>query len=120
MLGADLVVSIGRELEARLEAEALIEAAEEVKLAAAMEVAQVLAEAELVEEAAMAEAADVHRCYVKHWMEYAYGRNATQVDTPTYTLLGDASRDGDLAVAAMLTELVASPIFVSRAAEELQ
>lgn len=69
---------------------------------------------------AMADAAEVHRCYVKHWMEYAYGRNATQVDTPTYSLLGDASRDGDLAVEAVLTELIASPVFVTRAAEELQ
>jgi len=69
---------------------------------------------------AMADAADVHRCYVKHWIEYAYGRNATELDTPSYDLLGDASHGDDLAVEAVLTELVASPIFVSRAAEELQ
>jgi hypothetical protein len=70
--------------------------------------------------ATMAEASDVHRCYVKHWIEYAYGRNATEYDTPTYDMLGDASRSDDLAVETVLVELVASPIFVSRAAEELQ
>ena len=51
MIGPDLLLSVGAELEARVEAEEAIEAAEAVKLAAAMEVAQVLATAELIEEA---------------------------------------------------------------------
>jgi uncharacterized membrane protein len=42
MVGPDLLLSVGAELEARLEAEAAIEAAEAVKYAAAVEVAQVL------------------------------------------------------------------------------
>lgn len=59
MIGSDLLLTVGAELEARIEAEAAIEEAEAIKYAAAMEVMQVLAEAELIEEAAMAEAADV-------------------------------------------------------------
>ena len=69
---------------------------------------------------AMADDAEAHRCYIKHWMEYAYGRPAGDADTPSYNALGTASVEDDLAVEAVLMELVASPVFVSRASEELQ
>jgi len=59
MISPDLLLTVGAELEARLEAEEAIEEAELIKVAAAMEVAQVLATAELIEEAAMTEAAEV-------------------------------------------------------------
>ena len=59
MLGADVVASIERELDLRLEAETAIEEAETARLAVAMEVARGLTETELVDEAALAEAVDV-------------------------------------------------------------
>ena len=108
MLGADLVVSIGRELEARLEAEAAIEEAETVKLAAAMEVARVLAEAELVEEAAMAEAADVVATALA--VEDAAAQEATDALVEAELIEDAAAEDAAAAVAEALA--------VEEAAEE--
>jgi uncharacterized membrane protein len=59
LVGPDVLVMVGRELEAKLEAAEAIEAAEAVKAMAALEAVRALAAAELIEEASIAEAADV-------------------------------------------------------------
>ncbi|MGH2588704.1 MAG: DUF1269 domain-containing protein, partial [Dehalococcoidia bacterium] len=59
LVGPDVLVMVGRELEAKLEAAEAIEAAEAVKSMAALEAARALAAAELIAEAAVAEAVDV-------------------------------------------------------------
>ena len=68
---------------------------------------------------AMSDAPSVHQCYVKHWMEYAFGRNAAPEDTLIYERLGGQSLDEDAAVTEVLVALVSSPTFVARAQEEL-
>ena len=68
----------------------------------------------------MAASPEVHQCYMKHWMEYAQGRNASGLDSPTWQRLGDQSVDEQMAVEDVLVELIASPTFAQRAGEELQ
>jgi hypothetical protein len=68
---------------------------------------------------ALAESADVHGCYVKHWIEALHGRAVTELDRPFYAMLGAASQRGELSVRDLIVQLVTSPAFLMRSDEEL-
>ncbi len=62
----------------------------------------------------------VHRCYVKHWLEYAAGRQEAPEDEPTIARLGLASLDDGQSMQELLIALTTSRVFLTRAPEELQ
>jgi hypothetical protein len=68
---------------------------------------------------ALAQSRDVHRCYVRHWLEFAYGRPAQPEDDAIIARLGDASLAGALSIEDLVVGLVTSPAFAQRSAEEL-
>ncbi|MCA9706242.1 MAG: DUF1592 domain-containing protein [Myxococcales bacterium] len=68
---------------------------------------------------ALAEDAQVHRCYAKHWMEFALSRPHDEMDEPLVDRLAEESL-ADLSVKDILVELTTSRPFLTRAAEEMQ
>lgn len=68
--------------------------------------------------AVLAEDEFVHQCYVRHWVEYAFGRRYTAGDAGLIANLGRASRDG-ASIRKVLADLVSSPAFLNRTTEEL-
>lgn len=68
----------------------------------------------------MADQAMTHRCYVRHWIEYAYGREVGASDTQLITRVASGSLAGTLSVREMLVELVTSDAFRSRSTTELE
>jgi len=67
---------------------------------------------------ALAGSAEVHGCYLGHWIEYALGRPSASEDKPLVERLSLDSLDG-VAVQDLLVALVTSRPFLSRATEEL-
>ncbi|UJR79427.1 DUF1592 domain-containing protein [Sandaracinus amylolyticus] len=68
----------------------------------------------------IAEQPMAHRCYVRHWLEYAYGRPPSARDNPVLSRVGSASIQDDLSVQEILVELVASQGFRTRSTTELE
>jgi hypothetical protein len=62
--------------------------------------------AELIAQSPMA-----HECYARHWLEYAYGRPATERDAALLTELGERSSRGKLSVKGMIVELIRASQF---------
>jgi hypothetical protein len=52
----------------------------------------------------LGESEQVHACYAKHWLEYAYGRTEQDADTTTLTDLAKESRKGARALLLALTQ----------------
>lgn len=67
----------------------------------------------------LAGSASAHACYVRHWLEFAYGRPATASDTEMIERLGAASKSAELSVKDLIVELIAAPQFQALRAEEL-
>jgi hypothetical protein len=61
-----------------------------------------------------------HRCYVRHWVEFVHGRAVTMEDQPVIDRVGTESMDHDLPVVDLITELVTSRAFRTRAVTEVQ
>ncbi|HUR58401.1 MAG TPA: DUF1592 domain-containing protein, partial [Opitutaceae bacterium] len=66
---------------------------------------------------ALVQSQQTHECYVRHWLEFGFGRGRAAGDAPLIQRVGDASRTRELSAKALLIELVKSPSFVSRRAE---
>jgi hypothetical protein len=64
---------------------------------------------------AMVDSAEAHECYVRHWLEFGFGRPAADGDAPLIARVGAESRTKNISVKDMLIELVQSPNFRSRA-----
>lgn len=62
---------------------------------------------------------DVHDCYVKHWVEFAYGRPSAEQDEPLVTRLGEQSATEGLSMRELLVGLATSRAFLNRSTEEL-
>ncbi len=69
---------------------------------------------------ALAASPVVHACYLQHWVEFAFGRAVAPADAAFTSRVGEASQAGDMPVRDLLTEIVTSNAFRSRATEELQ
>jgi hypothetical protein len=61
----------------------------------------------------IAERKEAHVCYAKHWLEFAYGRDALKEDDPLLERLGEESMGGS-PVKDLLLELIQSDAFVTR------
>lgn len=61
-----------------------------------------------------------HRCYVRHWLEYAYGRPPSSRDSQLIARVGRASLEDGTSVRDILIELVASDAFRTRSTTELE
>lgn len=68
---------------------------------------------------ALADSRAVHECYARHWLEFAYGRARTNQDSGLIAQLGEKSLNAGLPIADMIVELVTSPAFLNRSAQEL-
>lgn len=68
---------------------------------------------------ALASSPAVHACYAKHWVEYFQGRPAVAEDRPTIDRLAETSLTEGLSIRELLVELVMSPAFQLRSAQEL-
>jgi hypothetical protein len=71
---------------------------------------------ELADELARSDA--VHACYAEHWVEFAFGRETAEEDAGLIQRLARTSREGG-SIRDLLAELVTSPAFLNRSAEEL-
>ncbi|TPV94647.1 MAG: DUF1592 domain-containing protein [Myxococcales bacterium FL481] len=69
---------------------------------------------------ALASSATVHRCYAQHLIEFATGRPAEAQDEGWAARLGDQSFADTLSVQDLLVELIRSPAFTHRSAQELE
>jgi hypothetical protein len=65
----------------------------------------------------VAESREAHECYVRHWLEFGFGRAFTDGDAPLVRRVAADSRDKNLSVKQLLVELVQSPSFRIRAVE---
>jgi len=61
----------------------------------------------------IAESAEANRCFAKHWVEFALGRDALKEDEQLISKLGDASRGGS-SVKELLVEIIVSDTFRAR------
>ena len=68
----------------------------------------------------VAEQPMAHRCYVQHWLEYAYGRPVSGSDGRLVARIAQASQRENLSVRQMLIELVTSDAFRTRSTIELE
>ncbi|HEY2735650.1 MAG TPA: DUF1588 domain-containing protein [Polyangiales bacterium] len=66
---------------------------------------------------AIAASREAHECYVRHWLEFGYGRSYDDADAPLVQRIADASRQSQLSVKQLLVQLVQSPSFRNRASE---
>jgi hypothetical protein len=64
---------------------------------------------------AMVDSAEAHECYVRHWIEFGFGRPVADGDEPLISRIGAESRTKNISVKDMLIQLVQSPTFRSRA-----
>ncbi|MDQ3032991.1 MAG: DUF1592 domain-containing protein [Myxococcota bacterium] len=90
-------------------------ASEYVFGAATVEYADAVELAGVVAEQPMA-----HSCYVRHWLEYAYGRAPSRRDAQLIARIGAASLAENLSVREILVELVISDAFRTRSTTELE
>lgn len=68
--------------------------------------------------ALLAESRSAHACYVRQWLEFAYGRPALASDAALVERVGEQSRLGELSVRDVLLELVGAPQFRVQKLEE--
>ena len=61
----------------------------------------------------LAESAEANRCFAKHWVEFALGRDAQPEDDDLIGKLGDASRGGS-SVKELLVDIIVSDAFRAR------
>jgi len=61
----------------------------------------------------IAESGMAHRCYAKHWLEFAYGRDAKKADDALIAKLGEESLGGS-SIRATLLQLIESDAFITR------
>ena len=61
----------------------------------------------------------VHKCYAKHWVEYASGRPAVAEDDALVTRLAAASLDANASMEDTLVEIIKSTPFTFLSATEL-
>ena len=61
----------------------------------------------------IAESGMAHRCYAKHWLEFAYGRDAKKGDNALIAKLGEESLGGS-SIKATLLRLIESDAFITR------
>ena len=67
---------------------------------------------------ALAKSPEVHECYVRHWLQFAYGRPDTHSDQALIKRLTEASLAGT-PVRELLLGLIQTPAFLARSSEEL-
>ncbi|MBK9266023.1 MAG: DUF1592 domain-containing protein [Polyangiaceae bacterium] len=67
----------------------------------------------------LAESAEAHRCFSQHWLEFAYGRSATDDDKPLLDRLATASRDG-APTRQLVLDLILADAFLTRRTVEAQ
>jgi hypothetical protein len=60
---------------------------------------------------ALASSEQAHACYVRHWLEFGFGRAYAAGDEPLVERVAKASRDDHLPVKQVLLQLVQSPTF---------
>jgi hypothetical protein len=65
----------------------------------------------------LAASRQAHECYVRHWLEFGFGRGYAAGDAPLVRRVADASRQTDLSVKQLLIQLVQSPSFRNRVSE---
>ncbi|HZH04245.1 MAG TPA: DUF1592 domain-containing protein, partial [Myxococcaceae bacterium] len=65
----------------------------------------------------VSEADQTHACYVRHWLEYAYGRDVTEADANLIKRLAALSRADQASVKDIILSLVTSRAFRLRAVE---
>lgn len=66
----------------------------------------------------MAESTEANRCFAKHWLEFALGRDAQPEDDTLIGKLGDASRGGS-SFKELLLDIIVSDSFRARRAVEV-
>ena len=64
------------------------------------------------------ESPEAHECYVKHWLEFGFGRPDGEGDAPLIARVAAASRSDGLSVKELLVQLVQSPNFRTRLTEQ--
>jgi hypothetical protein len=62
---------------------------------------------------ALAMSRQAHACYVRHWLEFGFGRNYAAGDKPLVERVADASLNDQASVKELLVALVESPSFRS-------
>lgn len=62
--------------------------------------------------------AEAHECYVRHWLEFGYGRPERQGDEPLVARVAEASREEGISVKDILVQLVQSTNFRTRLPEK--
>jgi hypothetical protein len=65
----------------------------------------------------VASSREAHECYVRHWLEFGFGRAFAAGDWPLVRRVAAVSRESDLPVTQLLVQLVQSPSFRMRAVE---
>jgi hypothetical protein len=65
----------------------------------------------------LAASPEAHQCYVRHWLEFGFGRAYAAGDAPLVRRIAELSRTSQLPVKQLLALLVQSPNFRNRAAE---
>jgi hypothetical protein len=63
---------------------------------------------------AISDSAEAHECYVRHWIEFGFGRPEDAGDEPLIARVAEASRQSGLSVKEILVALVQSPNFRTR------
>jgi hypothetical protein len=63
---------------------------------------------------AISDSAEAHECYVRHWLEFGFGRPEGAGDEPLIARVAEASRQSGLSVKEILVALVQSPNFRTR------
>jgi hypothetical protein len=63
---------------------------------------------------AISDSAEAHECYVRHWLEFGFGRPEGEGDRALIARVAEASRETGLSVKEILVALVQSPSFRSR------
>jgi hypothetical protein len=66
----------------------------------------------------LSQSLQVHRCYVNHWFEYLFGRDATGQDQPLVDEVAAASLSGELSIEEILGAMLASDAFLMRVPDE--
>jgi hypothetical protein len=62
--------------------------------------------------------AEAHECYVRHWLEFGFGRREGDGDAALIARVAQASRASGLSAKEILVSLVQSPTFRTRATEQ--
>lgn len=63
---------------------------------------------------AIGDSSEAHECYVRHWLEFGFGRPEGAGDAALIARVAEASRELGLSVKEILVALVQSPSFRTR------